>query len=367
MKVLCLGAGLQGLEVAYLGLKAGWDITLIDKRYKSPASGLAETMITDLTKLDLYGLAVLCNGYDLIVPALEDRLVLERLTVARAQDLIPPLAFDIAAYRISSSKILSKKLFRRTGLLTPRDLNALDAKTKEALGPNMSIIVKPSGLSGSKGVKFFENFEALDLDYSKSTYPEGLVVEEWIEGNLYSVEVTAINGEATSHQVTLLGVDDRYDCREVIAPSRLHLRTDNKLKNAAEQLASELKLTGLMDLEAIYRDGKFYLLEIDARFPSQTPMAVYWSTGVNLLVELASCFVERPPDQPEAGRRFRPAKKVVIEQFFVVSGKRIPQGERMFRDMGPVKIIPGFMGSREALVAGNPEGGSYAVTLINVN
>jgi pyrrolysine biosynthesis protein PylC len=120
-----------------------------------------------------------------------------------------------------------------------------------------------------------------------------------------------------------------------------------------------------MDLEAIFSKGKFHLLEIDARFPSQTPMAVYWSTGINLLVELAACFMPLPPNthRPKRPRRI---KGVVFEQFQVVSGERRPHGERIFSTLGPVHIEPGFMGATEALVAGDPKSERYAVTLITV-
>ncbi|MDR1309553.1 MAG: 3-methylornithine--L-lysine ligase PylC [Deltaproteobacteria bacterium] len=356
MRLLCLGAGLQGLEVAYLALKAGWEVTLVDRRKAPPASGLAKTLRVDLASLGPFQMAVLCSGYDLIVPALEDSRLLETLAGARAEGRIPPLALDIGAYRLSSSKILSKKLFSALGL-----------PQAEAWAPGAkgAFIAKPSSLSGSRGVRFLrDSLEVLEAFPSPGDR-DGLVIEEWLDGPSYSVEVTAVSGQARSFQVTLLGMDDVYDCCRVTAPSGLSASQERQLKSMAERLAMEMSLTGLMDLEAILCRGRFRLLEIDARFPSQTPMAVFWSTGVNLLVELAACFVGLPPGTPRPAMAARP-RKVVFEQVLASAGHVIPQGEHILSGLGPVTLVEGFMGAREALVSGNPKGGHFAATLIRV-
>jgi pyrrolysine biosynthesis protein PylC len=356
MKLLCLGAGLQGTEIAYLALKAGWDITLVDRRKHPPASGLAKTLQADLSAMNTYKLAVLCSGYDLIVPAIEDLEILEFLAQARSDEVIPPLAFDIEAYRLSSSKIRSKNFFKNMKLPIAKDWEPKDK------GP---FIAKPSGLSGSRGVRFLS--DSLEV---KSVFPgpndlDDMVVEQYLKGPIYSVEVTSRHGQAKSHQVTYLEMDDIYDCCKVVAPSGLTSADEKTLKSMTANIARAMSLSGLMDLEAVYHDGTFKIMEIDARFPSQTPITVFWSTGVNLLVELAACFVLLPPKTPRPPAK-KPAKKVSFEQFLVTKGKLIRQGEHVFSDMGPVSIISDFMGSTEAIVAGNPKSSHFAATLITV-
>jgi pyrrolysine biosynthesis protein PylC len=357
--------------VAYLAQKAGWDITLVDRRKNPPASGLAKTLTADPVKLDRYGLAVMCSGFDFIVPAFDERKLLERLYEARSRDLIPPLAFDLASYRQISSKVLAKKLFRRLKLSTPRDFYhseyaGLVAKNPDLARQGPRFVAKPiDGTPRARGVRLFNDYQELLRAYPR---PEDLVdtiVEEWVDGPVYSVEVTAVNGEAKSHQVTSLGMDDDNDCYKVTAPSGLFRGTDKKLGEVAELLARTLNLTGLFRLKAIYRRGKFYLLGIDPLFPSQTPIALYWSTGVNLLVELAACFMELPPGTPRPVKPEKP-KKVMIERFLMASGRRFPQGGRALSSLGPVSVMPGFMGSIEALVAGDPNGSHHAAGLINV-
>ena len=61
------------------------------------------------------------------------------------------------------------------------------------------------------------------------------------------------------------------------------------MEAALLNLAEVLRLHGLMDLEVIQTPEGMRVLEIDARFPSQTPTAVWLSTGVNLAEHLAAC------------------------------------------------------------------------------
>jgi pyrrolysine biosynthesis protein PylC len=221
-------------------------------------------------------------------------------------------------------------------------------------------IVKPDSLSGGRGVRRFENRLEILEAFPRPEDLQGAIIEKFAEGELYSVEVTAVGGRAKSHQVTKLLKDDDYDCRTVMAPSGLDRAHEKEFKRMAELLAKRLSLTGIMDLEGMFLDGKFNLLEIDARFPSQTPITVHWSTGVNLLVETAACFIDLPP-RPRPARRLR---EVVYEQYLFSGGRHIPSGERVFSKLGPVTVRPGFMGSDEALVSGDVKGGHFTAAFI---
>ncbi|MDR0354424.1 MAG: 3-methylornithine--L-lysine ligase PylC, partial [Deltaproteobacteria bacterium] len=104
-------------------------------------------------------------------------------------------------------------------------------------------------------------------------------------------------------------------------------------------------------------------LEIDARFPSQTPTAVYWSTGVNLLVELAACFMQLPRSVVRAPMPEKP-RKVIFEHVLIANGRRLPIGEHVISKMGPVKVVHNFMDAEEAWLSGKPNSTHFAATLI---
>jgi pyrrolysine biosynthesis protein PylC len=300
-------------------------------------------------------LTQLCSGYDLIIPALENNKVLERLDISRSEGDIPPLAFDYRAYKTSCSKIRSKALFNRLGL---------PMAAPWAPGAEGSFVAKPSVSSGSRSVLFFDDSREIEQRFPTLSSRCRMVIEEKLIGPSYSVEVVSVKGlKPKTFQVTLLEMDDTADCCRVIAPSNLPKEKEKALSNMAKQLAADLELTGLMDLEAIDHNGKLTLTEIDARFPSQTPTAIYWSTGVNLLYELAKCFVDVPGPAPV---RFKTPRKVVYEHVLAKKFDISFHGEHLMTTMGPLTLRKDFMGAQEALVAGKAASGHYAATMIRL-
>ena len=104
---------MQGVEAAYLARKAGWEVRVIDKKPRVPASNLGNTFVqADVTvekKLD-----GILGDVDFIIPTLEDDDALRSLTQwSRSAGV--PLAFDPEAYAISSSKLKSAKFFKKIG------------------------------------------------------------------------------------------------------------------------------------------------------------------------------------------------------------------------------------------------------------
>ena len=72
MRLAVVGGKLQGTEAAYLGLKAGYDVVLVDRRPGMPASGLAaETHVFDICAEDERARR-LFMGCDAVLPACED-------------------------------------------------------------------------------------------------------------------------------------------------------------------------------------------------------------------------------------------------------------------------------------------------------
>lgn len=359
MKILIAGGGLQGVEAACLARRAGWEAALVDKRPEPLALKLAGSCFQmDLLEAADADIIAEFKPFDAIIPALEDKAVIARLARLGAQGLIPVVAIDPEAYETSSSKIASKKLFARL------DLPAAQAWRPGAPGP---FIAKPSELSGSRGVRFFQSSEALlaaipDAISRSDDETGDLVIESALEGPQYSIEVTAKNGKARAWQVTRLEMDELSDCRLVEAPSDLNPELERRFAGMAVKIAAELRLTGLMDLEAILHQGDLILLEIDARLPSQTPLAVHCSTGVNLLVELVRCFadVRDHPEHPPGPVRAQ--ENVVLEHVRSLKGVITKHGEHMMAAKGPLDLTGEFLGADFALVAGEPS--DFVATLI---
>ncbi|MBW2614006.1 MAG: 3-methylornithine--L-lysine ligase PylC [Deltaproteobacteria bacterium] len=347
MLVAVAGGNLQGVEVAYLARKAGWEVLVVDRRAGVPAAGLADRFVQlDLRREEAF--RKLLADVDLLIPALENDAALASLTrCARSADV--PFAFDPSAYAVSSSKRASDLLFDRSGIPCP------------AAWPHcpMPVIVKPSRDSGSANIKIIREKDALKAFLAKAGGE--WVVQAYIEGPTYSLEVLGNPGDYRVLQVTDLYMDDVYDCKAVVAPSLMPAELVSGFEKISRKLAGLVNLEGLMDVEVIMDQGELKVLEIDARFPSQTPTAVYHSTGFNMLEAMGGLFLTgKSPAAPDCDN----TRGVVYEHIRIAGGAIAFSGEHIMSDAGPLHVVEGFFGADEAITNYTAGRAAWVATLI---
>ena len=350
MRTAVIGGRLQGLEAAYLAMKAGWQVTLIDRREDVPARNLCDRFFClDASRSE--ELAAALEGVNLIIPALENRAVLASLAEASEKYSIP-YACDLAAYDLAASKTRSDRLFSEIDIPAPRPWPHC----------GYPLIAKPAASSGSEGVLLLQNEAELRTFQTRPGFNAGQwVIQEYLEGPSYSIEVIGCGGAYRPLQVTDLEMDAIYDCKRVLAPSGLTIEQQKELAEIAVKIAAELKLEGIMDVEVILHDGCLKVLEIDARLPSQTPTAVYKSTGINMLELIGECFVYgrvAPAPQPVAERA------VIFEHIVVSPGRLEVTGEHAVAAAGPLAYVEDFFGADEALTNYRPGRAEWMATLI---
>jgi pyrrolysine biosynthesis protein PylC len=330
--VAVAGGSLQGIEAAYLSQKAGWDVLLLDRKPAVPATGLCHSF-AQLDMTSEKDLAQALSGVDLVIPALENDAALACLDRVTRNNGIP-FAFDPAAYAISSSKIKSEKRFKHSGVPTP-------VRWPKCEFP---VVAKPDRGSGSQGVKVFKNITEL-RDTIKPQATEWLI-QEFIPGPSYSLEVIGMPGRYKVLQVTDLDMDEQYDCKRVTAPSSLGGALISEFEALSLALANSLNLKGIMDVEVILHENDLKVIEIDARLPSQTPTTVYWSTGLNVVRLLGDLFLNRqtcikPNRHHEYG--------VIYEHVRVVSNQLEIAGEHIMSGTDALHVYPDFFGADEAI------------------
>ena len=332
MLVAVAGGNLQGIEAAYLSRKAGWDVLVIDRKPRVPATGLCHSF----AQLDMTAekdLAHVLSGVDLVIPALENDAALACLDRVTRNNGIP-FAFDPAAFAISSSKKKSEQLFEQTAAPTPARWPAC----------KFPVVAKPDRGSGSQGVTVFNNITELQ-DTLKPPSPEWLI-QEFIPGPSYSLEVIGLPGHYATLQVTDLAIDEQYDCKRVTAPSNLAGALISEFEALSLTLADALKLNGIMDVEVILYENELKVIEIDARLPSQTPTTVYWSTGLNMVQLLGDLFLNRQTRiQPNSNHEYG----VIYEHVRKASNRLEIAGEHMMSGADALHIFTDFFGADEAI------------------
>ena len=349
MLVAVVGGRLQGVEAAYLARKAGWNVLIFDKDDYVPARELGQAFfnlnVTACSRIKDY-----LKEVDLIIPALENIQALSVLSDI-SDSLGIPLALDPAAYRISSSKILSNEVFAHLGLPLPRPWPQC----------GLPVLAKPDGKSGSEGVRMLSSLREVTSLLEHTPHEEAFLLQEYLPGPSFSLEVMGRPGEYSALQITDLFMDRGYDCKRVSAPSELSVEQCVSFKKLGIAIAQEINLRGLMDIEVILHEGQLKLLEIDARLPSQTPSAVFWSSGFNMVKAMGDLFLGKwePVLLPEnPGHAIYEHIKVTPDTIEVT-------GEHVMAHAGPLQVVSGFWGADEALTDYRPNKASWVATMIH--
>lgn len=368
MRLAVVGGKLQGIEAVYLAAKAGYETVLIDRREAPPAAGLAHThVVMDVTADEARSRAVL-SACDAVLPACEDHA-----TLAWLDGHVPrwgvPLLFDLDSYVVTSSKLASNELFARLDVPRPRPWP----------GCGFPVVVKPSAASGSEGVRLVREQGELAVALRElEAAGHEIVAEEYVAGPSLSLEVLCWDGHAVPLQATGLEFDAGYDCKRVVAPVGERMAGEAAVEGAwdravprgvlaafdaiAARLAKGLGLRGLMDVEVMVHGAQPKVLEIDARLPSQTPTAVFWSSGLNIVELLCHTVCEgRVPDVESTA-----ARACAFQHVHARDGRLAVLGEHVMGSAGPLALMPGFFGAHEALTDYRPGRATWSATLITV-
>jgi 3-methylornithine--L-lysine ligase len=345
VRIAVVGGKLQGVEVVYLALRAGFETILFDRKKNVPACAICQNFI----EFDFLSEEVWPAGYgkiDLIFPALEDLQTLELLE-KWANHLQVPIVLDLLAFRVSNSKKKSNAVFEKLHLPLPASL------------PNcpFPVVVKPDQASGSQGVVIAHTEQELDTALKISSGE--VIIQQYLEGPSFSIEIIGRPGNYVMPQVTDLFMDREYDCSGVAAPTLLESRQESDLHYLVQSIATEISLFGIMDLEVILHNNELKILEIDARFPSQTPITVYLSTGVNMVEMLAELFLHEV-----VVKRPGKAQHARIDHIRVNKSGVAVCGEHIMAENGPLQLVNDFFGADEALTTYNSEKREWVATLL---
>lgn len=349
MRLAIIGGKLQGTEAVYLAEKAGYRTVLVDRRPLPPAAGLAdEVHVLDLLEDEKCARRLL-ESCDAVLPACENLHTLSWLS-ERLPGWGIPLLFDQEAYRLSSSKLRSDQLFAELDVPRPRSWPCA-----------FPVIVKPSGSSGSEGVRLARG--DAELGQARRELEDAgheVVVQEFVRGPSLSLEVLGWEGRQRALLATGLEFDAGYDCKRVTAPVAAGPQAVASLNQAGLSIARGLRLQGLTDVEVMLADEEPKVIEIDARLPSQTPTVVYQASGVNIVALLAEAALGGKLPEGECE-----ARAGVVYQHVLASGGRLEVlGEHVMGAAGPLRLESGFFGSHEALTDFEPGAPRWVATLI---
>lgn len=240
-----------------------------------------------------------------------------------------------------TNKFAMREVFKKHGDPIPNywllDVNS----AKENIGISFPAIVKPTDRSGSRGVYKVGNGDELNEAINKSiceSFEKKVIVEEYVEGNEYSVEYISVSGRHF-----FLAMTQKYTTG---APNFVE-KGHGQPAELSEQMSAKVKATvehALDSLEIEYgashseikidSEGNIKIIEIGARMGGDCigSHLVYYSTGVDFVKAVIQVACGEIPDLTKNNN------KTSVECRYILDEKDV-EAFNMLKINEPEKII----------------------------
>jgi len=234
---------------------------------------------------DFEGTCEVIEKYNIrsLITAATDKPLLMMSRVAEKYSL--PFFSETTA-RLSTDKLLMKETFIRNGI--PCANGQVVEKVPATFG--FPVVVKPRDNSGSRGVRLClsesDCEKAIEdaLSYSKE---KSVLVEEFVEGDEYSVESLHFNNESHVIQITekQTGPLPYFVETSHIQPASLSNSDENKIRILVEKIASCFQFVNCAShIELKIKNDRIVVIEVSPRLGGDyiTSKLVPLSTGINM-------------------------------------------------------------------------------------
>ena len=216
---------------------------------------------------------------DVVISTVDVELV---ALAARREELAPAVlaAPPQATLEVALDKYLLAQRCRDVVHVPTTLLAGPDALAADWVFP---VIAKPRAGAGGRGVRVVSDraaLQALPTD-------EGLIVQDMLPGEEYSVDVIAADDGRVVAAVPR--VRERVDSGVAIAGRTVH---DPELEGAASAVAQAIGLVGVANVQLRRdREGRAALLEVNPRFPGSLPLTI--ASGVDIPSLVVDLFTGR--------------------------------------------------------------------------
>lgn len=188
-------------------------------------------------------------------------------TVQLSHELNTGCFDDLAVARLVHNKWQFKEFCLENTISTPTGVYYADNLNLEDV--KLPVIVKPTNLSGGRGVEVAYDLSSLQAAIVNAQETSGeIFLEEFIEGELIAYSVFIQGGKVA---YGFIGKDDTYKNKYLITsayPVRLAPKTQQKLQLDVEKIAKGLSLVdGMFHLQVIVKGLTPYIIDVTRRIP----------------------------------------------------------------------------------------------------
>lgn len=254
---LILNAKERGLETHVFAWQTGFDPGELAADFFYPISaGSKEQILEECQKIGISAIASI--GSDI-----------SALTAAYIAEQLGLFSNTYASVMCATNKLLTRELFFRCAIPQPRYCAVGDVLPQDVAELGFPLVVKPSDRSGGRGLSRVDSEAQLMRAIASArdaSFERRAIVEEYIDGALYSCECISYNGR---HEI--LGYTRRY-ARAIAgkiceyrheAPAILPTSVKARLSALAPRILDTLGLRcGASSIEFILSGGELYVIEV---------------------------------------------------------------------------------------------------------
>ena len=155
------------------------------------------------------------------------------------------------------------------------------------------VVIKDTVGLSSYGMEVVNSYEKVISFLSSKRNNSDRIIEEYIEGLQFGTEIHGTKGKYIVHNPYLFSVN-KYGITSPKQSVKIGPISDKKykikeLKKSLNKLAKELNLSGIAQVDLVFSDNKWYIIEINTRISGMTPMyAIAQNTTIHsILTEIA--------------------------------------------------------------------------------
>ena len=279
-KVLILGGSHRDIPLINAAKELGfYVITLGAKKHYKGHSFSNKAYMIDFNDFDAVREVIDNEKVDYLVPGCGEESYLNTVKLADEYKIGNFDKIEIA--KLIHNKWKFKKFCLKNGISVPKGLFYDKELDLDLL--NFPIVVKPTNLSGGRGIEIAHTKEELQtvLKISKQ-YTKEIFFEEFIEGELFAYSVFFINQKII---YSFFGKDESYLNPYLITtayPTYIKKSVLQALKKETEILAKALRLVdGMFHMQVIVKDDKAYIIDVTRRIPGDLyPYLIEFCNGI---------------------------------------------------------------------------------------
>lgn len=280
-KILILGGSHRDIPLIKASQELGFFvITLGDKDYYLGHNYSNKAYRINFNNLIEVKKIIRKENIDFLLPGCGEESYLNTVILANELNIGNFDKLDIA--ELIHNKWKFKKYCLKHDISTPKGF--FYNKNEKLSLLKFPIVVKPTNLSGGRGVQIVNSYEELRVSLKKAEkLSSEIFLEEFIDGTLIAYSIF-IENQKIKYEFF---AEDRVYLNEYLIstayPKRVSSCIRNRLKNDIERLSQKLKLVnGMFHLQVLIKDDMPYIIDVTRRIPGDLfPYLIEYNDNVS--------------------------------------------------------------------------------------